>query len=241
MARSRLAPKVTLPKGDAPTRLMKRDAVAATLRNEIMRGVLRAGTHLRQFEIAMRLGVSPTPVREALSQLALEGYVEWNAYRGVTVSARREDPIGLADVYRIRADLEVLAVRRGAPSIRPDAIRVLEDAEREARAAELAEDAERWQLANSEFHAGLVAIAGSPLLDRIMASVLRQSLFFARALTPRIHRDHREIIRLLKSGRADDAVRAVASHARANVDDARQREPAVEAVLRGRPAAKGRR
>ncbi len=58
---------------DAPTR---RDAVVERLRNEIITGALRPGEVLKDAELASRLGLSITPVREALAQLAAEGLID---------------------------------------------------------------------------------------------------------------------------------------------------------------------
>lgn len=203
--------------------LTKRDAVAATLRNEISRGVIAPGTRLRQMAVAARLGVSPTPVREAFSELTREGYLASDPFRGVTVTAGAVDPAAVADAYQIRGMLEKIAVRRAARKVKPQMIRRLEHAERDARAADRAGNADSWQLANWRFHEGLVAMAESPLLDQVMGIVLRRSLFFPTLFGPRIHREHDAIVAALRSGKGAVAFALVAKHAQANVAAAKVR------------------
>jgi DNA-binding GntR family transcriptional regulator len=217
------------------SRLTKRDAVAATLRNEISRGTLSPGAHLLQHEVAARLGVSPTPVREAFSVLALEGFVAWDAYRGVTVAPDFRADVTLADLYELRGALEVLAVRRGGLSIDPTMIRELEEAEAEGIAADRAKDVNRWWLANSRFHDALVAMARSDLLNQLMGIVLRRSLFFPIVDRSRVHREHRALIQALKAGDLDKAVRLTKEHASANIEAARKEKPVKR---RGAPRAR---
>jgi DNA-binding GntR family transcriptional regulator len=220
----------------ATSRFTKKDIVVAAIRNEITKGQLAAGTRLRQHEVATRLRVSPTPVREAFSVLALEGLVEWDAYRGVTVARDLRGSLTLADLFELRGALEVLAVRVGAINPDPAAIRELEDAEAEAQRAERASDMTRWPLANSRFHAGLVQLARSDLLTQLMGIILRASMFFPSIQNLRVQSQHEAIIRALKARNADLAVKLVAAHAKSNVTKARRETaPGSRAKTGARP------
>ncbi|PJJ65576.1 GntR family transcriptional regulator [Compostimonas suwonensis] len=86
--------------------------VVDILREMITNGTLSAGEHLKEAEIALTLGVSRGPVREALAQLANEGHVELRRHRGAFVShlTRRD----VHEVYSLRLALERLAVERAA-------------------------------------------------------------------------------------------------------------------------------
>lgn len=208
-----------------------------------MQGRLAAGTHLRQHEVAARLRVSPTPVREAFSVLALEGLVQWDAYRGVTVARDPRVHLTLADFFELRGALEVLAVRVGARSPDPAVLRKLEEAEAEARRAERTSDVTRWPLANARFHAHLVDLARSDFLTQLMGILVRASMFFPTIRSLRVHPAHDAILRALKANDADLALRLVRAHARSNVATAR-REAAAQSRLKngGRaPAAAQRR
>lgn len=224
----------------ASTRLTKKDLVAAAIRSEIGEGKLVAGTHLRQHEVAARLHVSPTPVREAFGVLALEGLVAWDAYRGVTVARDPRGHLTLADFFELRGAVEVLAVRAAGRSPDPAILRALEEAEADAERAERAGDVVRWPLANSRFHAGLVDLARSEFLTQLMGILVRASMFFPSVQSLRVHRAHDAILRALKAGDAELAARLVGDHARANVAKAR-RDAAAHSRLMNGAAPRARR
>src|SRR5258708_8556195 len=81
----------------------------------IMRGDLRAGEWLRQERLARELGVSHTPIREALKQLEVEGLVEHVPYRGVRVVEFSLNDV--VDIYSMRYPLEGLAAEAAPPCL----------------------------------------------------------------------------------------------------------------------------
>src|SRR5215471_5782938 len=83
--------------------------VAEKLRHEVVSGMHPAGTRLRQVEVATRLGVSTTPVREAFRTLAEEGLVVHDSHRGVIVF--EPSPREVHEIYEIRLELESLATK----------------------------------------------------------------------------------------------------------------------------------
>src|SRR3954464_7514575 len=85
------------------------------IREAILDGELAAGERLKEDELARRLDVSRTPVREALRRLEAEGLVVVEPQRGATV--RSYAPEELDDMYRLRAVLEGYAARRAAERI----------------------------------------------------------------------------------------------------------------------------
>jgi DNA-binding GntR family transcriptional regulator len=91
------------------------NVVIDRLRDMIMQGELRAGEWLRQERLARELGVSHTPIREALKQLEVEGLVEHVPYRGVRVI---EFSLGdVIDIYSMRAALEAQAAAAAATAM----------------------------------------------------------------------------------------------------------------------------
>src|SRR6059058_688989 len=88
------------------------NVVLDRLRDMIMQGELRAGEWLRQERLARELGVSHTPIREALKQLEVEGLVEHVPYRGVRVIEFSLNDV--VDIYAMRAALEALAASAAA-------------------------------------------------------------------------------------------------------------------------------
>ena len=88
------------------------NVVLDRLRDMIMQGDLHAGEWLRQERLARELGVSHTPIREALKQLEVEGLVEHVPYRGVRVVEFSIDDV--VDIYAMRCALEGLAAAAAA-------------------------------------------------------------------------------------------------------------------------------
>ena len=86
-----------------------RDVVFNTLRQAILRGELKPGERLMEIKLANKLGVSRTPIREAIRKLELEGLVLIIPRRGAEVAQITEK--SLRDVLEVRRSLEALAVR----------------------------------------------------------------------------------------------------------------------------------
>jgi DNA-binding GntR family transcriptional regulator len=93
----------------------KSDSVQRLIRQAIAMGEIRPGERLLQHELAERLGVSPTPVREALMALVAQGVLTYLPNRGVRVVEL--DAPDAEQVYRIRGELEPLAVELGGPKL----------------------------------------------------------------------------------------------------------------------------
>src|SRR5512138_3094420 len=82
----------------------------AFLREKILSGDLPAGSRLKEQEIAAQLGISRTPVREALARLELEGFIKSSPRRGAIVCQLELDEID--EIYEIRAALEHMVAKR---------------------------------------------------------------------------------------------------------------------------------
>lgn len=93
-------------------RLRASDRAYLTLRNEILDADLRAGTVLAEVEQSQRLGVSRTPLREALSRLSAEGLVSTHSGRGVVVTDVSAENV--TELFEVREALEVQAARLAA-------------------------------------------------------------------------------------------------------------------------------
>ena len=162
-----------------------RTAAYHRIRDDIADGSLAPGEWVREGALADALGVSRTPVREALNALAAEGVVEIVRHRGARVSPWTERDVD--EVYRLRALLEGqaarLAVERAGPGVLDELVRherdfaaagrglsaLRADGHRDGAAAEAALHAA--VAANGEFHRVVVEAAGSPRLVALLASV----------------------------------------------------------------------
>lgn len=125
-----------------------RMAVRARLRADILLGAYPGGTRLHQLELAKRYGVSVTPVREALGDLASEGLVDIGTFSGATVHAPsiRE----LEHIYEIRARLLPLAMSSAVANISPEALTRAHEFVEQMGDPEVSGDS--WVIRNRELH-----------------------------------------------------------------------------------------
>jgi DNA-binding GntR family transcriptional regulator len=153
----------------------RRDAVAVAterLRQLIVTGEIPPGSELSQVRLAEMTGVSTTPVREALRQLAVEGLVEARHNQRPRVPAF--DPDDLDAVYCSRILLEAAAIAITVPTqTKGDLDALAEDLEA-MRAAGRVEQIDAWELAHSSFHTRLVSGCG-PALRRQIGLMMARS------------------------------------------------------------------
>lgn len=205
--------------------------IARVLREQIDAGELLPGDELRQRHIADRFGVSATPVREALSRLAAEGYVETQLHRGARILRSARDR--RAENWLIRARLETLAVELAAPRLDDGDVADIFAA---AAAFERAETPEEVHRTNIAFHFAIYEASEAPVLVRML-----KELWGALDVPPtgfRSHdesgRQHRAIAEALRDRRTEDAVRLTETHILATSEQARRYQ--VEGAARDRQA-----
>jgi DNA-binding GntR family transcriptional regulator len=199
------------------------DQVYASIRQRIADETLPRGERLHQEDLAAELGVSRTPVREALRRLAAEGLVEMRTNRGARVANLEPGDIRLP--YEARLVVEPGAARLAARSSTPEA----QERMRRAIAAQrrAIPDVKATFDANREFHLALVHASGNPFLVQIVEQLwLRRigaPIYEHQAETPeRMHADadeHEQI--LLAIERAD--ARGAETLTRRHVADAMKR------------------
>jgi len=139
-------------RGDHPSTSTK--SRAATLRDaletEIVTGVLRAGDRLDEVQLAARFGVSRTPVREALHQLAASGLVEARPRRGAVVA--QISPDRLVEMFEVMAELEGMCARLAARRLSDQDKEALLLAHRKCQEAADHGDADKYYYENERFH-----------------------------------------------------------------------------------------
>ena len=153
-----------------------REVVYETLRKAILEEKLRPGERLMENTIAQKLGVSRTPVREAIRMLSDEGLVLLIPRRGAQVAeiSRQE----LSDVLEVRSSLEKLAIRRACERITDDQIRLLEKAEEAFREAVATKDLTAIAEADVAFHDVIYGAAGNRRLLAILSNLREQMYRF---------------------------------------------------------------
>jgi DNA-binding GntR family transcriptional regulator len=197
------------------------DIAYRQIRRAIITGELRSGDKLQEARLAELIGVSRTPVREALSRLGAEGLVVMERYRKTTVAHFTEKDV--VERFRLRAMLEGHAAGRAATRITPAQLAELEAIEEKLEACfgELGWHAhlEEFDRLNNEFHALIAHAADSPRLEQILASSLElpASIFNSyrepvENRTRRTHWQHQEILAALRNGNAAWAEAQMSAH-----------------------------
>ena len=110
-----------------------RDVVFNTLRQAILKGELEPGERLMEIQLADRLGVSRTPIREAIRKLGLEGLVLMIPRKGAEVARISEK--SLREVLEVRRSLEELATELACQRMEDEALLELEEAQENFRSA----------------------------------------------------------------------------------------------------------
>lgn len=135
------------------------------LRRQILFGELEPGATFSQVQLSAQLGVSRTPLREAVRLLQTEGLLTSEPRRRVRVSPITTDDF--EDLYAIRVVLDSLAVRLTVPLLSREELAEIRIAYLEATAAADREDVGAYRDAHRRFHSGLFAHAGARLVGRV--------------------------------------------------------------------------
>ena len=187
---------------DANEYLPLRDVVFKTLREAILRGDLKPGERLMELQLAAKLGVSRTPIREAIRMLQQEGLAVTIPRRGAEVAAMTEKD--MEDVLQVREALEILAVQLASEKITKEQIAELE--ERLKAFEQAVETAEVKQIAQSDidFHDLIYTAAENPrlvvLLNNLREQIYRYRVEYLKDEKnyPRLIEEHRQIMQGLK-------------------------------------------
>ncbi len=194
--------------------LTLKKALVEKLRDEIIRGDLIPGQHLRLEEIAGRFEVSTMPVREALRELESEGLVTIFPHkRAVVTQLSSED---LQDIYEIRATLEEMATRLAVPQLTENTLKQLETVVEQIN-SHLGELVILVEL-NHNFHNTLYAASGRKHLCELTSMLRLRTQHYLHAFItslggmPQAQDEHRAILRACKLGDAEEAASIVFEH-----------------------------
>ena len=183
------------------------------LKAQILDNELPPGFRALEAKLAMALGMSRTPVREALLRLQAEGLVRVEPRRGMVVLAI--SPAEMAEIYDVLTALETMAAETLA-RLRPDAerMRPLWRAVEDMDAALAGDDLDAWADADEHFHRSLVEACGNGRLAQT-ALTFRDQIRRTRHLTLRLrarpvrsNESHRNLLRLIEAGDAEAAFTA---------------------------------
>jgi len=183
------------------------------LREAIIMGELQAGTPLRLDELARSLGMSISPIREAVRQLEALGLAKHVPHQGARVVAFDVDD--LRDLFEVRLALESLAVRRAAARVTRGEVDAARGSLDELDEARRVGDVLAAMRAHTDFHFTLYDACGAPWLLQMIRPAWDRTERFRPALfsaAGELQDRHREIDgRLLDAVSAGDADRAAAT------------------------------
>ena len=186
------------------------------MRESLRSGAFRSGEHLREADVAKRLRISRTPVREAFHRLVAEGLLNVGRWNGVVVAELSADE--LVQLYAVREALEGTAARLAAEHATATEIaRLSEIAAAEAAAKS---DPNKLVVINSELHQTMYAAAHNRYLLQALNTVvdalglLRHSTFVLPGSIELAHREHLKIIAAIRKHKPDDAEELAREHIR---------------------------
>jgi DNA-binding GntR family transcriptional regulator len=158
--------------------LVRNASVAATelIREAIVDGTLEPGRRLKEEELARELGISRTPIREALLMLQAEGLVDAVPNRGAMVRVHTVED--LEDLYQLRALLEGYAARRAGTRITDEQIEALRESCNRFDALDFETELRELVRENMVFHSTILDVAGSGRLSSMVRRVIELPLVY---------------------------------------------------------------
>jgi DNA-binding GntR family transcriptional regulator len=215
-------PQAIDPRDEISQRKPIKNVIFEALHQRIIAGKYEPGEWLRQEEISSQLGVSQTPVREALDLLVSAGLAERVPYRGVRVLQLTADEI--ADAYAVRLLLESVAARAAALNRSPAHIDSLFQIAAQTENLVTLSDMSALRQLNREFHQTVVAAGGNALLSKLYKMMtnafpdwmLYEYMFrHPELLQPSLTREYNEhtaIAQAIAAGDVDLAVQRTLEH-----------------------------
>lgn len=208
-----------------------RDVVFNTLRQAILKGELKPGERLMEIQLANKLGVSRTPIREAIRKLELEGLVLMIPRKGAEVADITEK--SLRDVLEVRKALEELAVQLACEKITEAEIEELKKAAEDFKKILKSNDVTQIAEADVHFHDIIYMATDNQKLIQLLSN-LREQMYRYRveylkreSAYPKLIAEHEEIIYFIQEKNKTQAAEMVSRHIDNQVD-------AVMAVIRNK-------
>jgi len=221
------------------------DRAEASLRDLILGGDLQSGDRLGEVELAETLGMSRTPVREALRRLESQGLVEVTAHKGARVAAWSEQELN--QVFVLRGELEGLAAAAAARQATDADIENLEAVARELKGYAFpasTRSLDKVTELNGIFHQSLLRISGSSTLTTVVSGLIDSTVLHRtqqaqdeQALLRSVNH-HLEIVAAVRAGDPEWAQSVMRSHllsARASLLGPRHTRPTPDSTPQEAP------
>lgn len=216
-------------RGDVPpTEPLKRprtltEQAADAIRSRIINGDFQLGEALSEITLATDLGVSKTPIREAFLQLKNEGLVDIQPQRGTFVFQMSGEQIGQLASFRELLEAEALRIAmrqnpEGLGDTLSQLVPLMTDSVERG-------DYRRYRQLDNIFHKQIIAASRNPFLEAAYQGIafrvqaLRNRLSLEPEFNRRSQDEHREILKLVGAGQAEEAVAKLAEHVRNTSQD----------------------
>lgn len=193
-----------------------REVVFNTLRKAILTGQLKPGDRLMEVHLANRLGVSRTPIREAIHKLEQEGLVTMIPRRGAEVARITER--SLQDVLEVRRALDALSVELACERITEEQIAELADACEQFEQATHSGDTAAVAKADVAYHDIIVKATGNRRLQQLVNNLAEQMYRYRFVYLKDISqhellvKEHREILQYIRKRDEQGAAQAARKH-----------------------------
>ena len=193
-----------------------RDVVFNTLRKAILRGELKPGERLMEIQLASKLGVSRTPIREAIRKLELEGLVLMIPRKGAEVAQITEK--NMQDVLEVRKALEELSVQLACERITPEQVEEMKMAAEDFRKVLKSGDVTKIAEADVKFHDIIFAATNNQRLITLLNNLREQMYRFRveylkqKECYPQLLEEHDKLIALISGGEVEEACELMGCH-----------------------------
>jgi DNA-binding GntR family transcriptional regulator len=208
------------------------DKIYDRLKAMIIEKSLRPGERIRLTKLSREMGVSRTPLLNALKRLSAERLVEWAPRYGIYV--RRFTPREMVELYEVRAALESLAARLAAERVSAEDLDRLEAMFRDVAISETPEALRRYTPLDREFHWRIVELSGNQQLAAALQSIHMQIFAYQDGIARTIGEsvpEHQEFLRALRARDATTCERLMRTHHSLAVERLKEKmaaEPPVE-------------
>ncbi|KUO68374.1 MAG: hypothetical protein APF77_24510 [Clostridia bacterium BRH_c25] len=192
-----------------------RHGVSQSIRESIFNNELKPGDRIVETKIAKQLGVSQSPVREAIRELVLMGLIENKPFQGCFVKKLSKKDI--KDAYKLRAYLEMLAAFEAAKNVTDEQLEKMESLLKRMRTTAEAGKVKAFVELDISFHKMIINIADNSLLENMWEMVnLAQWTFITTKISQRSLPDlanrHEEIYKSLKKRDSEEASKCIKAH-----------------------------
>ena len=192
------------------------EAIRVRLADEITSGDLPPGAEIDEQAVAERFGVSRTPVREALRDLAAIGLVEIEPRRGVRVAALTADRLG--EMFEVMAETEAMCARLATYRMTAAERVALQELHRRSHEAVERGDVNRYDAFNRDFHSALYRgthnafLADHATALRLRLAPFRRAQFRSKQRLAQSHEEHDALVRQVLRGDGEEVARLMRAH-----------------------------